>query len=128
MDGSKGIQRNSEFNKVTGNQRVGRNPNLSSKIPSTAIISLVMSTCLFWVYLVVFYEESLRELFNMSVFTRKLFLYHLSNKYFLEPSQSWHFFLNFIINKMKTKLFWASLCYLTDCKMSSEWTLLIEKA
>lgn len=93
MDSSKGIQRKSEFNKVTENQRTGGNPNLSSKIPSTAIMSLVMSTCLFWVCLVVFYEEPLRELFNMSVSTRKLFLYLLSNKYFLEPPQSWHFFL-----------------------------------
>lgn len=47
MDSSKGIQRKSEFNKVTENQRTGGNPNLSSKIPSTAIMSLVMSTCLF---------------------------------------------------------------------------------
>lgn len=81
MDGSKGIQYNSEFSKVTENQRVGGNPNSSSKIPSTEIMSLVMSTCLCWACSYVFYEEPLRELFNMSAFTRKLSLYYWSNEY-----------------------------------------------
>lgn len=65
------------------NQEVGGNPNSSSKIPSTATTTLVMSTLSIQsVFSVVFYKESFRELFNMSVFTRKLSFYCLSNEYY----------------------------------------------
>lgn len=58
------------------NQRVGGHPSSSSTIPSNVFCNAHMSNLS--VFLVVFYEEPLGELFSMSVFTRKLSLYLLS--------------------------------------------------
>lgn len=46
MDGLRGRQRNSGFDKVKENQKLGGNPNPVSKIPSTTML-LVIPVCLF---------------------------------------------------------------------------------
>lgn len=80
MDGLRGRQRNSGFDKVKENQKLGGNPNPVSKILSTTM-PLVISVSILNVFFVVFYQEPYRELLNISFFTRKLFLYCLSNEY-----------------------------------------------